>query len=74
MFIVLNTTTAIRVIGADGIPALLVVDYKYTSGFSKIKKYTDELLKKCTYNSERIIIVPIRWGIIGLALIFRLKN
>lgn len=62
MFIVLNTTTAIRVIGSDGIPALLVVDYKYTSGFSKIKKYTDELLKKCTYSSERIIIVPIRWG------------
>lgn len=62
MFIVLNTTIAIRVIGADGIPALLVIDYKYTSGFSKIDKYTDELLKKCTYNSERIIIVPIRWG------------
>lgn len=62
MFMVLNTTSAIRVIGADGIPALLVMDYKYASGFSKIKKYTDELLKKCTYNSERIIIVPIRWG------------
>lgn len=62
MFMVLNTTIAIRVIGADGIPALLVIDYEYARGFSKITKYANEVLKKCTYNSEHIIIVPIRWG------------